>query len=174
MTARDGVRIRQRAGAAGPSRPRLRRGAGEVAALLLGLAALVHGAHAKAAKAASAWPQIHDKALAMLGTEYGFGRNDDEAVDCSALMQQVFASAGIALPRTARELLHAGVPVARTRAQAGDLLIYRWKPHQLHVALALDRTHIVHASPSAGEVVVAPLDATWQRRLVAIRRVLKP
>ncbi len=44
----------------------------------------------------------------------------------------------------------------------------------LHVALALDRTHIVHASPSAGEVVVAPLDAAWQRRLIAVRRVLKP
>lgn len=167
------MRALRRAGAAGSAGHRLRRGAGDVAALLLGLAALAHGAHAKAAKA-SAWPQIHDQALAMLGTAYGFGRNDDEAVDCSGLMQRIFASAGVALPRTARELLHTGVPVARTRARAGDLLIYRWQPHQLHVALALDRTHIVHASPSAGEVVVAPLDAAWQRRLIAVRRVLKP
>ncbi|WP_051278375.1 C40 family peptidase [Solimonas flava] len=173
MTARDGMRALRRAAATGPARRGLRRGAGDVIALLLGLAALGHGAHAKASKA-SAWPQIHDQALAMLGTAYGFGRNDDEAVDCSALMQRIFASAGVALPRTARELLHTGVPVARTRARAGDLLIYRWQPHQLHVALALDRTHIVHASPSAGEVVVAPLDAAWQRRLIAVRRVLKP
>lgn len=154
------------------ARRRWRRGPGDAVALLLGAAALLHGTHARAAGSA-AWPQIHDKALAMLGTEYVYGRNDDEAVDCSALVQQVFASAGIRLPRTVHELLHTGVPVSRRHARAGDLTIYRWQPHQLHVALVLDRTHIEHASPSAGAVVVTPLDADWQRRLVAVRRVLQ-
>jgi cell wall-associated NlpC family hydrolase len=157
--------------AVGRARRRLRL-AGDLLALAIGGIAMGHATHARAAKAAP-WPEIHDKALAMLGTEYVFGRNDDEAVDCSALMQQIFASAGIALPRTVHELMHTGVPVSRTHAQAGDLAIYRWRPHQLHVALVLDRQHIVHASPSAGEVVVTPLDSDWQRRLIAVRRVLK-
>ncbi|WP_051361959.1 C40 family peptidase [Solimonas soli] len=156
-----------------PARRRL-RAAGDLCGLLLGGLALLHATHAKAAKTPSAAElQIHDQALAMLGTGYGFGRDDDEAVDCSALMRRIFASAGIALPRTTHQLLHTGVPVPRTQPRAGDLLIYRWQRHQLHVALMLDRQHIVHASPSAGEVVVTPLDAAWQRRLVTVRRVLK-
>ncbi|MFT4046051.1 MAG: C40 family peptidase [Solimonas sp.] len=162
-----GVRI-----PAGSGTRRHLRIASDVLALVIGGTAMLHATHARAARSA-AWPQIHDKALAMLGTEYVFGRNDDEAVDCSALMQQVFASAGIRLPRTVHELLHTGVPVSHAHVRAGDLLIYRWQPHQLHVALALDDRHIVHASPSAGEVVVTPIDVAWQRRLIAVRRVLK-
>src|SRR3546814_15883552 len=60
--------------------------------------------------------------------------------------------------RTVRELLRSGVNVKRSQLRAGDLMIYRWKPRQLHVAVYLDAGHIVHASPSAGEVVVTALD----------------
>lgn len=148
---------------------RWRRRGGALLVLMTGALALIRPAHA-----APAWPEIHDKALSMVGLEYGFGRNDEQAVDCSALMQQVFAIAGIALPRTTRGLMHAGVPVPPSHMRAGDLLIYRWKPHQLHVALVLDRQHIEHASPDAGKVVVTPLTTLWRRRLVAVRRVLRP
>src|SRR3546814_1787643 len=68
------------------------------------------------------------KALAMLGTDYEFGSNDADAVDCSALVQQAFRSAGLELPRTVRELLRSGVNVKRSQLRAGDLMIYRWKP----------------------------------------------
>lgn len=112
------------------------------------------------------------KALAMLGTDYEFGSNDADAVDCSALVQQAFRSIGLELPRTVRELLSSGVTVKGTQLRAGDLMIYRWKARQLHVAVYLDDGHIVHASPSAGEVVVTALDKSWQRRLVSVRRLL--
>ncbi len=113
-----------------------------------------------------------DKALSMLGTEYALGRNDGDAVDCSGLVQQVFRSAGLDLPRTADELLKTGVAVPRAQLRPGDLLIYRWKPRQLHVAVYVDDGYIVHASPSAGRVVVTELSGRWRRKLVAVRRLL--
>lgn len=150
------------------------RAIGGVVAAALGMTALLPSAPANAAASSSRLAiQIHDKALTMLGTEYVFGRNDDQAVDCSALMQQIFASAGIRLPRTVHELLHTGAAVSRTHVHAGDLMIYRWQPHQLHVALVLDGGHIEHASPSAGEVVVVPLNTVWRQHLIAVRRILK-
>ncbi|NGY05871.1 C40 family peptidase [Solimonas terrae] len=115
---------------------------------------------------------VLDKAMAMLGTQYEFGGNNAGTVDCSALVQQIFGSAGMALPRTTRELLKVGESVRNTPLRAGDLLLYRWRRHQLHVAVYLDDGHIVHASPSVGRVIVTELDAQWRRHLVAIRRLL--
>lgn len=115
---------------------------------------------------------VLDKAMAMLGTQYEFGSNDADAVDCSALIQQIFGSAGMALPRTTHDLLAAGEGIHNAPLRAGDLLLYRWRRHQLHVAVYLDDGYIVHASPSAGRVIVTELDAQWRRHLVAIRRLL--
>src|SRR3546814_14050274 len=51
------------------------------------------------------------KALAMLGTDYEFGSNVDDAVDCSELVQQAFRSAGPDSPCHAigRQPCRAGV-----------------------------------------------------------------
>ena len=74
---------------------------------------------------------VLDKAMAMLGTDYRLGSNSDEAVDCSALAQQVFRSAGLELPRTSNELLETGTAVRKAQLKPGDLLIYRWSPRRL-------------------------------------------
>lgn len=116
--------------------------------------------------------RIVNAALGMLGTTYRFGRESFDAVDCSGLIQRIFGSAGHPLPRTAQEMLASGRAVDRDTPQKGDLLFYRWKQRQLHVAIYVDDNTIVHASPAAGRVVATPLTPDWQRHLVAVRRVL--
>lgn len=108
----------------------------------------------------------------MLGTEYVFGGNSDQAVDCSSLVQRMFRSAGIELPRTSRELVRIGEPVAHDALAPGDLLFYRWGPSGLHVAVYLEDDRILHASSSQREVVVSALSPAWEQRLVAARRLL--
>src|SRR3546814_12001001 len=44
------------------------------------------------------------KALAMIGTDYAFGRTAADAVSCSAQVQRAFRSAGLALLRSGRQL----------------------------------------------------------------------
>lgn len=112
------------------------------------------------------------EALAMLGADYELGSAADDAVDCSSLMQRIFRAVGLAMPRTAREQAGVGEPVHRAELKKGDLLFYRWQPRNLHVAVYMDHGYILHASPSAGRVVLTRITPSWEQRLVAARRLI--
>ena len=114
---------------------------------------------------------VISSALALVGTDYRLGGDGVEAIDCSALVQRVFRSAGFELPRTTREQLQEGRAVPLHALRKGDLLFYRWRPRQLHVAVYVDEDTIIHASPKRGEVVLTRLTPVWRARLVAARRL---
>jgi cell wall-associated NlpC family hydrolase len=111
----------------------------------------------------------------LLGTDYEYGADADreDVVDCSSLVQRMFRSAGIQVPRTARELVRSGRAVRDRQFVPGDLLFYRWGRSGLHVAVYLPGDRILHASSSRREVVVSPLNATWSRRMVTARRLIR-
>lgn len=111
----------------------------------------------------------------LLGTDYVYGADaaHPDAVDCSSLVQRMFRSAGIEVPRTARELVRTGQAVRDRRYAPGDLLFYRWGRSGLHVAVYLPGDRILHASSSRREVVVDLLNATWARRMVTARRLIQ-
>lgn len=109
---------------------------------------------------------------AMIGVDYVYGADREDAVDCSSLVQRMFRTAGIEVPRTTRELVHEGSEVRFSDLAAGDLLFYRWGPSGLHVAVYLPGDRILHASSGAGEVVISNLNDAWQRRMVVARRLL--
>lgn len=110
----------------------------------------------------------------LVGTDYVYGADADreDAVDCSSLVQRMFRSAGIQLPRTARELVRSGHAVRDRRFVPGDLLFYRWGRSGLHVAVYLPGNRILHASSSRRAVVVSALNSTWARRMVTARRLI--
>lgn len=113
------------------------------------------------------------KGESMLGTDYVLGSAAADAVDCSALVQLMFRTAGIELPRTTGQLVAVGKPVDASEAlEPGDLLFYRWERRGLHVAVYVDEGRILHASPGQREVVVTTLNEAWDRRLVTARRLL--
>jgi hypothetical protein len=111
-------------------------------------------------------------ALSMLGTRYKLGSRKSSAVDCSLLVQRIYGAIGLELPRTTREQIHLGEPVALSELRQGDLLFYRWQGRNLHVAIYMDHGHILHASPREGKVVMTAINPSWSRRLVAARRIL--
>ncbi len=113
------------------------------------------------------------KGRAMLGTRYVYGSNEVDAVDCSALVQQLFQTAGIELPRTAHDLASIGEPVDVQSLQPGDLLFYRWKKHRLHVVVYAGDGLAIHASPGERSVVITELNKTWNHHFVGARRVLQ-
>lgn len=115
------------------------------------------------------------KGRELLGTDYVYGAASDreDAVDCSSLVQRMFRSAGIRVPRTARELVRSGHVVRKDELVPGDLLFYRWGRSGLHVAVYLPGDRILHASSSRREVVVDELNATWQRRMITARRLIR-
>ncbi|MDZ7703567.1 MAG: NlpC/P60 family protein [Trueperaceae bacterium] len=99
----------------------------------------------------------------LLYTPYLWGRGDAWGLDCSGLVQHVYASFGIALPRDADQQANATEPVARTDMRAADLLFFPG-----HVAIALDERRFIHANAHRMAVSIDALDAPgYGQRLAA-------
>jgi cell wall-associated NlpC family hydrolase len=162
------------------------------AALIAGLA-LALGACASAPRRApdlprAAAPQMPDAgtdtgdtrsrfvagAIAMLGQPYRWGGNAPGGFDCSGLVFYAAAAAGIGLPRTAAEQIHAGRPVSRTELRAGDLVFMHLKRKQLHVGIAIDADRFVNAPAAGGRVRVDSLTLPlYSRGFLQARRVVE-
>jgi peptidoglycan DL-endopeptidase CwlO len=131
-----------------------------------------------AAAPAPAWRSgalLAQDALAMLGQPYRYGGADPGGFDCSGLVSYAAKRAGIAVPRTAQDQQHAGVPVARDALQAGDLVFLHLSSKDLHVGIALDATRFVHAPSSGGRVRVDSLSARpYSSAFLSARRLVFP
>lgn len=96
--------------------------------------------------------RIIDEAKKFLGTPYLWGGATSLGYDCSGLVQAVFRSYGIFLPRDTKDQIKIGVLVENDCIKTGDLLFFN-----RHVGLALGKTKIIHASRRAGGVRVESL-----------------
>jgi hypothetical protein len=116
------------------------------------------------------------------GAPYLWGGRTEWGVDCSGLVQSVYAAQGVRLPRDSDQQFAAGeeIPMSRSGAgyQAGDLLFFAEQGRVSHVALWAGAGRIVHATLSRGGVVGEALLADSPRlnrlreQLVGVRRVL--
>ncbi len=86
----------------------------------------------------SATQDIIDKAKSFIGTNYKWGgTNPNTGFDCSGLMQYVFKSIGINLPRTAMQQGQVGQKVDIQNAKPGDMIWFGSKnsPSGQHIGL---------------------------------------
>lgn len=109
------------------------------------------------------------------GTPYRLGGSSAQGIDCSALVQRVFAETfRMELPRTTGEQVHQGKPVDRDALQVGDLVFFRPPGAYDHVGIYVGEGHFLHASTSQG-VMLSRLDNVyWQRHFWQARRTLAP
>lgn len=63
-------------------------------------------------------------ALSWQGVSYLWGGNSRIGIDCSALVQRIYQSVGILLPRTSYEQFRVGVGVAKQNLLPGDLVFF--------------------------------------------------
>ena len=108
---------------------------------------------------AVAAPAVHsaadvfvEAATSMLDEPYRYGGSAPGGFDCSGLVAYAAARAGFDVPRTAREQMRAGSRIERRDVRGGDLVFMRLRSKELHVGIAIDGEHFVHA-PSAGRRV---------------------
>jgi peptidoglycan DL-endopeptidase CwlO len=109
-------------------------------------------APATAAPAPRGATRLAQEALSMLGQPYRYGGTEPGGFDCSGLVSYAARNAGFLVPRTASGQQRTGVPVARNALQPGDLVFLHLARKDIHVGIAIDSTHFVHA-PSSGERV---------------------
>lgn len=136
-------------------------------------AAFVPGSTATAGAALPANEAMVQTARSMVGVPYSFGGTEPDGFDCSGLVVYAANSVGISLPRTAREQMTKGIPVARDQLLPGDLVFMRLKRRQLHVGIAVDATHFIHAPSRGGRVRIDSLDAKpYSRAYQSARRII--
>ncbi|MGC9667422.1 C40 family peptidase [Planosporangium sp. 12N6] len=123
-------------------------------------------------------------ALGQLGTPYTFGGDctaphsgvPSHQCDCSSLMQQAYRAAGIGLPRTTHEQVHAGTPVGSLAdVRPGDLILIPGsdgtRDDPGHVGMAIGSGLLVQA-PQTGDVVKVSKLSGWVSEVAAIRRIV--
>jgi cell wall-associated NlpC family hydrolase len=103
-----------------------------------------------------------------LGTPYVWGGTDPSVgLDCSGLVQRVYADLGIGLPRVSGDQARAGRPVASlAEARPGDVLAFGHPVH--HVGIYLGDGQMIDA-PKPGDRV--KVERVYERP-AAIRRIL--
>ncbi len=112
-------------------------------------------------------------AMTMLGQPYRFGGAAPGGFDCSGLVLYAAKGAGVRLPRTAREQLAVGAPVARGDLRAGDLVFMHLAHKELHVGIAIDSVRFIHAPSTGGAVRIDTLAAPpYAHAFVRARRIL--
>lgn len=79
-------------------------------------------------KKATAYPieisRVIEAARSYTGTPHRDGGNNRFGIDCSALMQNAFQAAGIAIPRTSKQQSETGNPVEKKDLRPGDLVFF--------------------------------------------------
>lgn len=116
---------------------------------------------------------ILDTGMGWLGVPYKWGGSDPKyGLDCSGLIQAMYAANGVKIPRVSYEQARAGKGVAYKDARPGDILAFDFDPKRPgidHVGVYLGNGKML-ASPKTGDVV--KVQAVNPKSVVTVRRVL--
>jgi len=119
---------------------------------------------------------IVQTASRYLGVRYVYGGTSPSGFDCSGLVQYVYAQHGIKLPRVASDQANAGTKISSmSQLLPGDLVCFSNNNNGYidHIGIYIGNNQIIHASSSAGKVVISSLSGSWyQTRFVRGVRVL--
>lgn len=117
--------------------------------------------------------ELIQHALSWQGVAYAWGGNSRSGIDCSALVQKVFACVGISLPRTTYGQFRLGVGVAQLRLLPGDLVFFNTSgPGASHVGIYLGGTEFLSATRRQVEIQSLEM-LYWKKAYRGSRRIIE-
>jgi cell wall-associated NlpC family hydrolase len=116
-------------------------------------------------------------ARAQLGKPYLWGGTGPAGYDCSGLVMMAYHAAGISLPRTTFQQVHAGSPVySLAQLRPGDLIFAPGSDgtpdHPGHVGMYLGGGQVIEAPQTGKNVMIVPLSGYWFQHATALRRII--
>lgn len=116
---------------------------------------------------------LRNEVALWIGTPHVLGRADSSGVDCSGLVQLIYADAlSVHTPRTTSQLIEEGRRVRKAHLQAGDLVFFKPGKKTDHVGIFLDRNEFAHASSSRGVMISSLDNPYWKDVYRGARRLL--
>ncbi|WP_419783152.1 C40 family peptidase [Maridesulfovibrio sp.] len=116
-------------------------------------------------------------ARAQIGKSYKWGgASPSEGFDCSGLVWWVYRRHGIEVPRVSWQQDRVGVPVSRSRIQAGDIVIFKipGQGKSLHTGIYSGNGYSFIHSPKSGHRVreESMEKSYWRKYYIGARRVI--
>lgn len=102
------------------------------------------------------------------------GSTPRRGFDCSGLVQYVYKSANIKLPRTTFQQYQSTKRISMSNLKAGDLIFFktrRTRARVNHVGIYLGGGNFIHAPRRGKRVSVSKLDKYWRRKVIGAGRV---
>lgn len=107
-----------------------------------------------------------------IGTPYCYGGTSSRCIDCSGFTQQVFNSAGIKIPRTAKQQYRFGEKVNNKRILPGDLVFFYRHNRIGHVGIYIGDNTFIHASTSRGVTKQSLSNSYYKRTFAGYKKIL--
>ncbi|MGI8618554.1 MAG: C40 family peptidase [Gemmatimonadaceae bacterium] len=122
--------------------------------------------------------QVVARGEQYLGVPYKWGGSTPAGFDCSGFVQYIYRDQGVSLPRTSRQMAHAGaaLPNDISWLREGDLMLFAGDGSRIdHVAIYAGNNQIIHSTSSGKGVRYDDLGSSRGRwyvtHMVAARRV---
>ncbi len=126
------------------------------------------------------WPEdrrrMSSYAQQFENVPYNFGARRPSSEDCSSLVQKIFSTVGVVLPRSSSEQSRDArfEEVNHEDLQSGDLVFFKntWRRGVSHVAFMLNRNTMLHSSPRSKKVLrsyLSPRHPLW-KKIHSVRR----
>jgi len=109
-------------------------------------------------KSTNEMDRLIQKASGFLGVRYRLGGTTKRGIDCSALVQNVYRSFNVNLPRVARDQSKVGVEVDIDELEKGDLVFFNTNRYLGHVGIYIGNNEFIHASSRTRRVRIDSMD----------------
>ncbi|MBU3161151.1 C40 family peptidase, partial [Clostridium frigoris] len=105
----------------------------------------------------------------LIGIPYIWGGATTSGFDCSGLVQYIYKSIGVTLPRTTYQQAGEGSAVSINNLEVGDLVFFIGNAH---VGIYVGNNKFIEARKSGTLVHIADLSGYWRTSFVTGRRIL--